>query len=133
MILRRQALATLRRSPGFDSDFHMYSEEMDLYRRIRDAGWSVRYLPDATVVHHGGQSTGQRHLAQPRLLWVSRVLYYRKHRPARAARLLADLIRTAYRLRGLAWTLRARTGPGEASAFWLGRAAVARALLRDLR
>ncbi len=106
---------------------------MDLSRRIRDAGWSVRYLPDATVVHHGGQSTGQSPLDQPRLLWESRLLYYRKHRPARDARLLAHLIRTAYRLRGLAWSLRARTGHGEASAFWLGRAAAARALVRDLR
>ena len=133
MLLRRQALDTLRGTPGFDPDYHMYSEEMDLCRRIRDAGWSVRYLPDATVIHHGGQSTGQRPLDQPKLLWESRLLYYRKHRPARDARLLALLIRMAYRLRGLAWALRARTHSGAARGLWLSRAAAAQALVRDLR
>lgn len=41
---------------GFDERFFMYSEETDWQRRIRDAGWSVKFSPDAQVVHLGGAS-----------------------------------------------------------------------------
>ena len=32
----------------------MYSEEADLCRRIREAGWEVRHLPVMRILHHGG-------------------------------------------------------------------------------
>lgn len=132
MLLRRQALAQLEARPGFDPDYHMYSEEMDLCRRIQGAGWTIRYAPEAVVIHHGGQSTRQRPADQPRLLWESRLLYYRKHRPRAEARLLAGLIRAAYRARALAWGLRGRLAPPGRRADWLARAEAARALVREL-
>ena len=32
----------------------MYSEEADLCRRIRAAGWEVRHLPVMRILHYGG-------------------------------------------------------------------------------
>lgn len=43
----------------FDESFFMYCEEIDLCLRLCRAGWEIWYVPDAPVIHYGGQSTGQ--------------------------------------------------------------------------
>jgi GT2 family glycosyltransferase len=76
MLVRGEVLAALG---GFDEGFFMYSEEVDLCRRMLSAGWQVHFVPGARVLHHEGQSSGQvapqRHLYFQR----SRVRYMRKH------------------------------------------------------
>ncbi len=41
---------------GFDDQFFMYFEDVDLCRRVRDAGKKVVREPAAKIVHFGGQS-----------------------------------------------------------------------------
>ncbi len=101
---------------GFDPSFHMYSEELDLCRRLRSAGWTIRYSPDAVARHHGGQSTTQRAGEQPALLWGSRLRYHRRYGSAGRATVLTLLVAIAYALR---------------AGFWAARAIVARAERRD--
>ena len=43
----------------FDEGFFMYSEELDLCRRVQEAGWRVVYAPAALVIHHEGKSSEQ--------------------------------------------------------------------------
>ena len=71
----------------FDERFFLYYEEVDLCRRIKNAGYLIRYWPDVVVVHLGGESsktitslTMSRSGAQLEL-WRMRsaFLYYRKH------------------------------------------------------
>lgn len=52
LILRREAAEAVG---GFDERFFMYSEEADLCRRVRDAGWEVRHLPVMRILHYGGK------------------------------------------------------------------------------
>jgi GT2 family glycosyltransferase len=83
-IIRAEAL---KKVGQFDESFFLYSEEVDLCRRLRRAGYRVRYFPDVVVVHLGGESskthrdirlsTSGRQLALWRLR--SDFLYYRKH------------------------------------------------------
>ncbi|HEY3111397.1 MAG TPA: glycosyltransferase family 2 protein [Chloroflexota bacterium] len=76
LMVRREAAA----SAGlFDERFFMYSEEVDLCRRIRAAGWRVVYLPSAVVVHHEGRSSEQNLAARDIHFHDSRVRYYQKH------------------------------------------------------
>ena len=42
---------------GFDEDFFMYAEDVDLCWRLWQAGWRVAYDPAGRVVHKGGVST----------------------------------------------------------------------------
>jgi GT2 family glycosyltransferase len=42
---------------GFSSEYFMYAEEVDLCRKIRNAGWCVCHISEAEVIHFGGQST----------------------------------------------------------------------------
>ena len=56
LLVRGEALA---RVGGFDPDFFMYSEETDLCKRIKSAGWRVVYEPGAMVIHYEGRSSEQ--------------------------------------------------------------------------
>jgi GT2 family glycosyltransferase len=83
LILRRTALD---RVGLLDERFFIYSEEVDLCQRLRRAGWRVYWVPRARVLHHGGQSTRQVAEAMFLRLYQGKVLYFRKHGGAPAAR-----------------------------------------------
>jgi GT2 family glycosyltransferase len=76
----------------FDPRFFMYSEEVDLCRRIKKAGYQVWYWPDIQVIHIGGESSRQVKNVElsssgstQLVLWRMRstLLYYRKHHGAK--------------------------------------------------
>jgi N-acetylglucosaminyl-diphospho-decaprenol L-rhamnosyltransferase len=56
LVLRARAFTELG---GFDERFFMYFEDVDLGRRLREAGWQNRYLSSVEVVHMGARSTSQ--------------------------------------------------------------------------
>lgn len=68
----------------FDTTYFIYTEETDLCQRIRRAGWSIYFVPAASILHHGGQSTRQVALAMFLQLYRSKLLYFRKHHGAGA-------------------------------------------------
>jgi len=72
LLLRREVLEAVG---GFDERFFMYSEEADLCRRIRAAGWEVRHLPVMRILHYGG-APNPRLVAQQS---YSRLQYAAKH------------------------------------------------------
>lgn len=61
-----------------DEAFFMYFEELDWQRRIKAAGWSIWYWPEARVVHHEGASSGQVVARRHILFASSKIEYYRK-------------------------------------------------------
>jgi GT2 family glycosyltransferase len=67
----------------WDERFFLYSEESDYCRRVRDAGYRVRFDPAAVVSHSQGGSGSSDALEA--LLNVNRIRYVRKHAPRRAA------------------------------------------------
>jgi hypothetical protein len=69
----------LEKVGGFDEDYFMYTEEVDLCYRVRRAGWKVLYLPQWSITHLGGQSSG---VELPLLHEYEGVkLFYKKHKP----------------------------------------------------
>jgi GT2 family glycosyltransferase len=89
----------------FDPAFFLYSEEVDLCRRIKSAGWQIWYWPDISVIHIGGESSRQVKTLEMSstgaqlVLWRMRstLLYYRKHHGWKAW--LAKMLElTLYRL-----------------------------------
>jgi GT2 family glycosyltransferase len=61
-----------------DDRFFMFYEDVEWCRRLRRAGWSVRYLPDVQVVHHWMGSVRQSSRRMTEQLLKSQLLYYRK-------------------------------------------------------
>jgi GT2 family glycosyltransferase len=88
-IIRTEAL---RKVGFFDPDFFLYSEEVDLCRRIQRAGYKILYWPDIVVIHIGGESSRQIKTLEMssagaqlvRWRMRSTLLYYRKHHGIRA-------------------------------------------------
>lgn len=67
----------------FDEGYFMYMEEADLCRRARGAGWTVEYVPQGWVRHHGGGSSGKTRGGLLTLSSaVSELRYFTKHRSA---------------------------------------------------
>lgn len=56
LVVRREAFDAVA---GFDPGQWMYAEDLDLSWRMRQAGWTTRYVPSAVVVHVGGVATTQ--------------------------------------------------------------------------
>lgn len=63
---------------GFDPFFFMFTEEIDLHRRIREAGGAIRVIDSVTVVTEGGGSSSavgsrwsvtEREVAHVRYVW----------------------------------------------------------------
>ena len=79
LLCRRTALEKVRTAAGpFDERFFMYSEELDLGRRLRGAGWRVRYVPEAVVIHYEGKSSEQVVAARHIHFNTSKVRYWAK-------------------------------------------------------
>lgn len=84
MILRRDVLAQIGL---MDEGYFMYSEEVDLCHRVKEAGWRIYWLPQAQVVHYGGQSTRQAAREMFLRLYEGKLLYFRKRHGQATARL----------------------------------------------
>jgi hypothetical protein len=76
MLVRRTALD---HAGPFDERFFMYSEEVDLCRRIRLAGWKIYWVPQALITHYGGQSTRQMAAEMFVQLYRAKIEFFRKH------------------------------------------------------
>lgn len=76
MLIRTRALTGIG---GFDPEFHMHFEDLDVMKRLREAGWQIRLVPEVVISHAGGVSSRQRAasvmLAKHRSLWR----YLNKH------------------------------------------------------
>lgn len=66
---------------AFDERFFLYYEEIDLCRRIRQAGYSIRFLPQFSTIHFTGKSSEQAFLRSFLARQRSRLRYFRKHHP----------------------------------------------------
>lgn len=53
MLLSRECV---ERVGDWDESYFLYSEETDFALRARDAGLALRYVPEATAVHHEGEA-----------------------------------------------------------------------------
>lgn len=77
--------------------FFLYSEETDYARRARDAGFRVRFTPDAGVTHVGGGSGQSAELLA--LMAVNRVRYFEKHHSRAASRTFQAVVALHHFLR----------------------------------
>jgi N-acetylglucosaminyl-diphospho-decaprenol L-rhamnosyltransferase len=91
---------------GFDEDFPLYAEELDIASRLHQAGWSVLFTPQVEVLHEIGVSTGGARRPHRLVVMHSRSLYryYAKHRSGGWRRVTLPLAWAALRARAeLAW------------------------------
>jgi hypothetical protein len=99
MLVRREAFEQVG---PLDPAFFVYSDEVDWQRRAHDAGWSVLYVPAATIMHReqlSGDTGSRRRIVE---FARNRDAYLRKHHGRAAAFAVRMLTAWSYALRALA-------------------------------
>ena len=77
MLCRTQLLQQVG---GFDEDFFMYGEDIDLSYRMVKAGMSNWFLP-VEIIHYKGESTKKDSMRYVRVFYEAMLIFYRKHYP----------------------------------------------------
>jgi hypothetical protein len=70
---------TVRSLAGYDEQFPIFFNDVDLCKRIWDSGSVIWYSPDVKILHHGGEGTRQVRKA---MIWESSrslIHYIKKH------------------------------------------------------
>ncbi len=70
----------LQRIGGFDEDFFMYGEDIDLSFRMASDGFSNWYLP-VNILHYKGESTKKDSMRYVKVFYEAMLIFYRKHFP----------------------------------------------------
>ena len=65
---------------GFDEDFFMYGEDLDLCFRTKAAGFKNYYTPSTNILHFKGQSCRTRRFGSYVDFYKAMILYVKKHK-----------------------------------------------------
>ncbi len=80
MFLRRSLFNQLG---GFDEQFFMYGEDMDLCWRVRESGYEVWYHPTTQIIHRKGQSSARSLLRSRFAFYEAMIIFSKKYRHIR--------------------------------------------------
>lgn len=76
LLVRGELLRSLN---GFDENFPMFFNDVDLCKRIKDQGYSIWYLPECVIHHLGGASVKQVKMKMTVSSHISFFRYFEKH------------------------------------------------------
>ena len=76
MMIKRDAYEKVG---GFDDQFFMYGEDLDLCYRVQKAGFKVYYVPDTQIIHYKGESTKRSNLDETKLFYDAMHKFVKKH------------------------------------------------------
>lgn len=64
---------------GFDENFFMYNEEVDLCKRIKEKGGKIYFYKDAIIIHAGSLSSKKNYYFFTKTSYESKLYYIKKH------------------------------------------------------
>ena len=76
MMMRKEVY---EKTGGFDEDFFMYGEDLDLCYRIQKEGYKVFYVHSAQIIHYKGESTKRSSIDDTKLFYDAMHLFVKKH------------------------------------------------------
>jgi GT2 family glycosyltransferase len=84
---------------GFDERFFYQFEEVDLCRRVWGAGFRIRFTPEVSITHLGGQSVGRFPVRFAIEVCRNGYRYFYKHYGPRGARRYRRMLLMKLRIR----------------------------------
>lgn len=97
--------SVLHRLGGFDQQFFYHFEEVDLCRRVWNAGYPIVYTPEAVITHLGGQSVNRFPVRFELEKYRSRYRYFYKHFGSAGTRRCRHVVLARIRVRQVGWSL----------------------------
>lgn len=76
MFCRATALKNIH---GFDPDFFMYGEDLDLCLRMKKSGYDTAYLHTTSIIHFKGESTRRSSMNEVKVFYSAMEIFARKH------------------------------------------------------
>lgn len=76
MFTRREIIESVN---GFDEDFFMYGEDLDLCHRIKQAGYEIAYFNETSIVHYKGESTKRSSINEIKHFYDAMAIFTKKH------------------------------------------------------
>lgn len=98
MMVRKEVLD---KTGGFDEDYFMYGEDIDLSYRILKLGYKNYYFAGTTIIHYKGESTKKGSLNYVLMFYKAMLLFAEKHFSASRSNLLGFVIKPAVYFRAV--------------------------------
>ena len=76
MMIRKEVY---ERIGGFDQQFFMYGEDLDICYRAQKAGYKVFYVHSTEIIHYKGESTKRSSIDETKVFYNAMHLFVRKH------------------------------------------------------
>ncbi len=76
MIIRKEVYEKVG---GFDEQFFMYGEDLDLCYRVQKAGYKVFYVHTTQVIHYKGESTKRSNIDETKMFYNAMHVFVKKH------------------------------------------------------
>lgn len=96
MLLSREAY---EKTQGFDEDYFMYGEDLDLCFRVKKAGLAVYYAPVTATIHFKGESTKRSAINEVKVFYDAMHIFIKKNYGSSVV--FATLLRLGIFLRSL--------------------------------
>ncbi|MEO9210184.1 MAG: glycosyltransferase family 2 protein, partial [Ginsengibacter sp.] len=84
---------------GFDEDFFMYGEDIDLSYRIQKAGYHNYYFGESSIIHFKGESTKKMSINYVKMFYNAMSIFSKKHHGGAKAGFYHAFIQSAIWLR----------------------------------
>ena len=92
MMIKKEVLDKIG---GFDEEFFMYGEDVDLSYRIQKAGYKNFYFAETSIIHFKGESTKKGSMNYVKMFYNAMSIFVRKHYGGSKAGVFNFLIHTA--------------------------------------
>lgn len=92
MLIRKEAMLQVE---GFDEQYFMYGEDIDLSYRLRLKGWKIGYFADSAIIHFKGESTRKETFRYVMLFYGAMIKFSKTHFSKQRASLFSVIIRLA--------------------------------------
>ncbi|HLL44577.1 MAG TPA: glycosyltransferase family 2 protein, partial [Segetibacter sp.] len=96
MLAKKNMLVELK---GFDEDFFMYGEDIDLSYRIQKLGFKNYYFSESTIIHFKGESSRKGSLKYVKMFYLAMSIFVKKHYVGCSTQVATFFIRKAIWIR----------------------------------
>ncbi|MFI5251799.1 MAG: glycosyltransferase [Bacteroidota bacterium] len=76
MFLRREVYV---QTNGFDEEYFMYGEDLDLCYRVQKFGWKVYYVHSTQIIHYKGESARRSDIDEVKIFYEAMYVFVNKH------------------------------------------------------